>query len=393
MSTNRTALFNKLFKVLKKYYEPTVSVDRSVLENLLYACCLENSMPEAADEAFALLQQYADWNEVRVTTVSELAEVMSRLTDPVEAGRRLKRCLQSIFESRYSFDLEYLKKMPLGKAQAELRQFQGVTPFAVQFVSQRALGGHCIPANAGLFAALRALRLISAKDVENQRIPGLERAIPKTKGIEIGSLLHQLGVEYASGPSSRLKTMLRGVVPDFEFPPVEAAAAAAQPAGDGAQPAGKTATRTVKSAAGARQQKVAADPVTTGQEQAGPASVPESAQATAAAGVESPETAPAVSTPSTASGTEAKAPPKKEATPAKATRETPPPEVTPSKARTKKTASPVAPQRRGVSAGKAKTAPPDKEKGVESRKPEATGKRPAAAEKHSVKSITRRKPK
>ncbi len=72
---DRAALILKLYKACKKHYgfiQPPS--DRRVLEHMLYACCLEDSTYESADEAFACLQQnYFDWNEVRVTTASELA--------------------------------------------------------------------------------------------------------------------------------------------------------------------------------------------------------------------------------------------------------------------------------------------------------------------------------
>ena len=72
---DRASLILKLYKVCKKHYDfiqpPS---DRKVLEHMLYACCLEDSTFEAADEALACLQQnYFDWNEIRVTTASELA--------------------------------------------------------------------------------------------------------------------------------------------------------------------------------------------------------------------------------------------------------------------------------------------------------------------------------
>ena len=50
---NRASKITKAHKVLKKHYKPYVLADRPVLEHLLYACCLESAMHEAADEAFA----------------------------------------------------------------------------------------------------------------------------------------------------------------------------------------------------------------------------------------------------------------------------------------------------------------------------------------------------
>ncbi|GIW96522.1 MAG: hypothetical protein KatS3mg110_4563 [Pirellulaceae bacterium] len=289
MSINRTTFYNKLYKVLKKYYQPAVVLERPVLEHLLYACCLENSSFDAADEAFALLQQYVDWNEVRVTTVSELAEVMACLTDPVEAGRRLKRCLQSIFEAKYSFDLEYLKKMPLSKAQAELRQFQGVTTFGVQYVSQQALGGHCIPVNAGVYAALKALGVVNDKDIAAERVPALERAIPKSKGVEFASLLHQFGVDFAKGPSARLRQLLKEVVPKFEFP-------AAVPPGTGSETQPLQEQKPQEAAATSAQAEAATPPApeaaaTSGKKRSGSRAKPKAAAGRkSSAGGEEPQT-------------------------------------------------------------------------------------------------------
>ena len=65
--------------MLKKYYKPVVRrADRPVLEHLLFACCLEDARYEEAEEAFAaLVHTFFDWNEIRVTSITELAEVMA----------------------------------------------------------------------------------------------------------------------------------------------------------------------------------------------------------------------------------------------------------------------------------------------------------------------------
>ena len=65
--------------MLKKHYKPVPPpADRPLLEQLLYACCLENTRYEPAEQAFtALAKGFFDWNEVRVSTVKELAEVMT----------------------------------------------------------------------------------------------------------------------------------------------------------------------------------------------------------------------------------------------------------------------------------------------------------------------------
>lgn len=208
---NRAALLTKAHKVLKKHYQAVAAIsDRTLFEHLLYACCLENAQYDAADEAFAKLQEtYFDWNEVRVTTVAELAEVMSPLTDATAAASRLKRALQSVFESEYSFDLEFLKKQNIGKSVKKLEKYDGVSPFTIAYVTQAALGGHAIAVDDATLEVLFAVGVITETEHAKKQVPGLERAIPKTKGVEFGSLLHQLAADLKASPFG---SKVRGIV-------------------------------------------------------------------------------------------------------------------------------------------------------------------------------------
>jgi hypothetical protein len=215
-TANRAALINRMFKVLKKHYQGVATPERSALEHLLYACCLENSAYEAADKAYAAVSTtFFDWNEVRVSTVKELAEVMHMLAEPSAAGARLKRVLQSVFESGYTFDIESIKKLTLGQAQQKLQKYEGVTPFAVAYMTQATLGGHAIPLDRGLLDAFGILGLATEQEKAAHNIPGLERAIPKNKGIEFGSLAHQLGADLVHSPHSpNLHKVFLEIAPD-----------------------------------------------------------------------------------------------------------------------------------------------------------------------------------
>jgi|694.fasta_scaffold25413_4 hypothetical protein len=216
-SGNRTTKYESLYKSLKKHYKPVSDPpERSVLECMLYACCLEDARLEQADEAFAKLQQtYFDWNEVRVTTVSELAEALKALPFPAQAAVRIKQCLQSVFEARYQYDIDDLKKANLGKAVAEIEAWKGITPFVVAYVSQHSLGGHAIPAGQVIYEAMWQCEILTFGEIDKKSLPGIERAIPKNKGIEFAGLLHQFANELfhhpkATAPLSILKEL--GVV-------------------------------------------------------------------------------------------------------------------------------------------------------------------------------------
>ena len=203
-SGNRTVKYENLLKALRKHYKPLAEPpERSVLEHLLYACCLEDARVEQADEGFAKLQQtYFDWNEVRVTTVVELAEALKPLPFPMQAASRIKQCLQSIFETRYQYDIDDMKKANLGKATAELEGWKGNSPFVVAYVSQHALGGHSIPASNLICEAMWQCDVLTIAEIPKKALPGIERAIPKNKGIEFAGLMHQFASDLYHHPKS-----------------------------------------------------------------------------------------------------------------------------------------------------------------------------------------------
>ena len=216
-SSNRAASLVKLHKQLKKLYKPVQpAVDRPLLEQLLLACCLENAPYDKAETAFAAITElYFDLNEVRVSGIAELAETTSGLPAPRAAAANLKQILQSVFEATYSFDLEAMKKLNLGVAIKRMQQWKGATPFVVSYAIQSALGGHSIPLDRGALQVLFVLGVIDQKELKAGSVKGLERAIAKSKGIEFGSLLHQLGAELVASPfSPAVRKLLLSLAPD-----------------------------------------------------------------------------------------------------------------------------------------------------------------------------------
>jgi endonuclease III len=193
----RGQLVPKLFKALKAQYKPVVpTTNRPLLDQTLVACCLENAPADVAERAFGrLLESYFDLNEVRVTTVAELAETLHDLPDPAHAALSLRRVLQSVFESTYSFSLEHAKKHSLAHGLKTLEHLHGVPQFVVAHVVSTALGGHMIPLDKGAMAALYVCGLITRQEYDSGKVAGLERVIGKKSGVEFSSLLHQFGIE------------------------------------------------------------------------------------------------------------------------------------------------------------------------------------------------------
>lgn len=201
-STNRAEKFKSLFKLLQKTikHAPVIS-ERSVLEHLIYSACLENASVEQADEAFVVLEHhYIDWNEIRVSTASELAYTFPKLPDPQTAGERVRRTLQAVFETTYMFDLEELKKKNLSHAVEYLESLGVCSRFMIDYTVQNALGGHVIPLDENSLKVFRLLGLTQLNKTKTKEdVSGLERAISKNEGVKFASLLHEFAAKTTLG--------------------------------------------------------------------------------------------------------------------------------------------------------------------------------------------------
>ena len=87
-ASNRASLIGKLHTALKKHYKPLpAQPTRPLLEHVLYASLLEDAPADLADEGMAKCEQeFFDWNEVRVTTVTELSSSAGELARSAEGG-------------------------------------------------------------------------------------------------------------------------------------------------------------------------------------------------------------------------------------------------------------------------------------------------------------------
>jgi endonuclease III len=195
--SNRKQQIAKLHKVLKGHYKQVVAnTGRSMLEQVLFACCLENARHDEAEKAFSrLLESAFDLNEIRVTTVAELAETLHGLPDPARAALALRRVLQAVFESTYSFSLDHARKHSIAHGIKTLEHLHGIPPFVVQHVAATALGGHVVALDLGAMSGLYLAGIISREEYDAGKVAGLERLIPKKIVLEFNSLVHQFGAD------------------------------------------------------------------------------------------------------------------------------------------------------------------------------------------------------
>jgi endonuclease-3 len=193
--TNKQQLLNAAFAALKKKFplpsgEPS---ERTVLEELIYAACREGTTPDDANRAYAALRKaFIDWNEVRVSTVQEVADVLRPLPQPGSRAKRIIALLQAVFEERYSYDLADVLKKGLKDTARKLRFYkEGVNDYAVAWVIQRTLGGHAIPLDGPTLRALQRLGIVEPGEPESLETvrASIEHVIPKARGPEFTDLM------------------------------------------------------------------------------------------------------------------------------------------------------------------------------------------------------------
>ncbi|WP_339749867.1 hypothetical protein [uncultured Rubinisphaera sp.] len=163
-ASDRTKVCQQIVTELKKKYgSRTPKADRTVLDSLLFAICLEGTPHDQAEAALLKFQEsFFDYNEARVSSITELQKVFVELSEPEWRAMRVRESLQIIFEGRYSYDIEDFKKKNLDAAEKYLKNIKSLTPFVIDYTMMTTLGSHTVPVNSSILECCIVLGLLPA---------------------------------------------------------------------------------------------------------------------------------------------------------------------------------------------------------------------------------------
>lgn len=166
----------------------------SVLEAVIYGICHEGTTREQANQVMSRFKdQFFDWNEIRVSSVKEIQEALAGLPDPEGKAQKLRRFLRQLFNRTYKFDLDQLLKKPLKESIKALQEFEALgSEYVLNTVVQHALGGHALPLDEPIRRALIRLEVAEQNTDSASLRSMLERAVPKTRGVEFTDLMEEL---------------------------------------------------------------------------------------------------------------------------------------------------------------------------------------------------------
>jgi endonuclease-3 len=219
---NKQKIVTQLFSSLGKNGKgkPSDGAGRPVLEQFIYAILRENATRDTADQSFKRLKdQFFDWNEVRVSSTLEIAEMIDEeLKEADVRAQRIVDFLQEIFETTYSFDLdplmEVLQKKGPKQAAKQLSRYQAANDYSVSWVMQHSLGGHTLPVDSNSLRVLRRIGLAEEDaDLEALRT-SLEHQVPKAKATQFIDLISDLANSHCTdGDPTCPECPLRNVCP------------------------------------------------------------------------------------------------------------------------------------------------------------------------------------
>ncbi|MBT5018157.1 hypothetical protein OAF98_04480 [Planctomicrobium sp.] len=183
-AADKQKITKKLVTELKKRYKGSVpKQNRSIFETLLFSACLEDSSYKQAEAAYArLLENFFDLNEVRVSSVKEIEQVLGEINDPDWKALRVREVLQYVFETYYAFDLDQLKRKTQDAANKELMSINHLSTFMRDYTVQHGLGAHVLPVDETMSKALKWMCLADLGETPEQAADAIKAGLKKSEG-------------------------------------------------------------------------------------------------------------------------------------------------------------------------------------------------------------------
>jgi len=193
-SKKYAAEIRKLYRSLKiKGPKVKKVVYAEPADALVYALVSENmTQTEAQTAVRRLSRHFVDWNDLRVSRMEEVLDVIGRDNPVIRAtAEALTAALQYIF-SRYStVSLQSLTETGKRPAKQALEKIDGISRFAVNYVMLTSLAAHAIPLTGKMIEYLHANELVHPAADEHDIEGFLQRQIPASQAYEFYFLLRR----------------------------------------------------------------------------------------------------------------------------------------------------------------------------------------------------------
>ncbi|HVM72914.1 MAG TPA: endonuclease III [Anaerolineales bacterium] len=139
-------------RLLDFYGQPTWSNPLPPVDELVSTILSQNTNDSNRDRAFeALRRQFPTWEEVRDADPQAVVAAIRTAGLANQKGPRIQQVLRQISSERGSFDLSFLRDLPLEEARAWLTKFKGVGPKTAAIVLLFSLGRPAFPVDTHIY--------------------------------------------------------------------------------------------------------------------------------------------------------------------------------------------------------------------------------------------------
>ena len=146
------------------YGEPVWRPHGDPMTELVLTILSQNTSDTNSGRAFMrLVRRFPDWQLVMDAPASEIEREIAVGGLAKQKAPRIKASLEAVWAARGSFDLEFLREMPLDQAKRWLRELKGVGPKTAACVLMFALGRPALPVDTHVHRVSQRLGLVPEK--------------------------------------------------------------------------------------------------------------------------------------------------------------------------------------------------------------------------------------
>ncbi len=184
----------KLYRGLKRVHPKVekTSYDDPI-DALIYGIVSERISETASQRAMrGFRDTFVDWNDLRVSRVEEIVEVLHEDTAASRAtASALTTALRAVFDEYHTLSLQNLKKIGKRPAKQALEGLDGMDAYVVGYCMLTSLQGHAIPLTGQMTDYLKRHEVVDP-EADEQDIEGfLTRQIAAKNAYEFYELLRR----------------------------------------------------------------------------------------------------------------------------------------------------------------------------------------------------------
>jgi endonuclease-3 len=151
------------------YGEPVWRPHGDPMAELVLTILSQNTSDSNSGRAFMrLVTRFPDWRVLMEAPIAEIEREIAVGGLAKQKAPRIKASLEAVWAARGSFDLEFLRELPLDEAKSWLREMKGVGPKTAACVLMFSFGRPALPVDTHVHRVAQRLGLVPERATTEQ---------------------------------------------------------------------------------------------------------------------------------------------------------------------------------------------------------------------------------